>query len=197
MTRLFIAIPIELSAEAREVYSSLAALDLMVRMPSLENLHLTLRFIGEVPNALIEPIGDTLAELHDEYRFPSRCMQFESVSRFPTSRRKPARVVFLTLDEASEHYILEVSEKITSALEEMSPSIERLDRNVVPHLTLARIKDQHKAEKKVEEIIHRFSDRDLGEVQANRIELIASSLTGAGAFYTTKHEIELVSPHRS
>ncbi|QQE13412.1 RNA 2',3'-cyclic phosphodiesterase [Planctomycetota bacterium] len=194
MVRLFIAIPIELSEAGMAVYEDLEALGDLVRVPSTENLHLTLRFIGEVPNTFVEPIADTLTELHEEYNFESRLMELRGVSRFPSSRKKPARVVFLTLDEDSEHFIIDVSEKITAALEEMSPSIDRLDRNVVPHLTLARVKDQEKAANNIEKIMKKYEGQALGHVKADRIELIASTLTGGGAFYTTQHELELALP---
>ena len=127
MVRLFIAIPVELPPAALDVHAQIEALDNLVKPASLENLHLTLRFIGEVPNSFIDPISEALTELQQEFAYPARNITLKSVARFPTSKRKPPRVVFLTIDEESQHYITEISEKINQALEEMSPSIARLD----------------------------------------------------------------------
>ncbi|WP_432798221.1 RNA 2',3'-cyclic phosphodiesterase [Poriferisphaera sp. WC338] len=198
MIRLFIAIPIELPEPACDAYEELAALGSFVKLTSLENLHLTLRFIGEVPRTTIEPIAEVLDELQEEYGFEARTIKLTSVARFPSTKRHPPRVVFVKIDEDSERFVTEVSEKINAALEEMSPSIPRLDRNVVPHVTLCRVKDQEKAALKIEKIIEKTNQRiesepeqALGAVRADRIELIASTLTGDGAFYNTQHEVEL------
>ena len=194
MVRLFIAIPVELPPAALEVYNQIEALGNLVKPASTENLHLTLRFIGEVPNSFIDPISETLTELQQEFAYPARNITLRHLSRFPTNKTKPPRVLFLTIDEDSQHFITEISEKINQALEEMSPSIPRLDRNVIPHLTLARIKDQEKAAKRVEHILSSNFGRELGIIRADRIELVASNLTAGGAYHTTQHEVELDIP---
>ncbi len=134
--RTFIAIDLEegvkslLHAWARTVEARVTGL----RVPSPENLHLTLKFLGEVSEAQVGELGEALASLAKNISvFDLRGSGF---SLFPS--QGPARVLWTGVLEP-ERQLLPLVEKIESRCLEMG--FKREGRPFRPHITLGRIKN--------------------------------------------------------
>jgi len=96
----------------------------------VENMHLTLRFIGEVDEAVARDIDDMLADI----RAPAFSLSLKGVGEFG---RKEGRALWTGVanGEALQH----LAAKIESALQRMGLPSET--RKYSPHVTLARLKD--------------------------------------------------------
>lgn len=128
MTRLFTAIEIPESVRLR--LSLLQGGMPGARWTPVENLHLTLRFIGEVDHAVARDIDDVLAEI----RAPGFTLALKGVGEFG---RKEARTLWAGVSngEGLQH----LAAKVESALQRMGLPAET--RKYSPHVTLARLRD--------------------------------------------------------
>lgn len=100
------------------------------RWSPVENIHLTLRFIGEVDQAVARDIDDMLTHI----RVPSFTLALKGVGEFG---RKEGRALWagVSNSEALQH----LAAKIESALQRMGLPAET--RKYSPHVTLARLRD--------------------------------------------------------
>jgi len=100
-----------------------------------EQMHLTLRFIGEVDGGLFRDICEELAGIHGEIF----SLQLEGVGFFPP-RGKP-RVIWVGLHKLDA--LLRLRYRIESRL--IALGLEPEARKFSPHITLARLKNTHPA----------------------------------------------------
>ena len=132
MIRLFTAI--EIPEDVRDLL-----LDLQSGLPGAtwspwDNLHLTLRFIGEVPEPQVDEIEEALWRIEAE----SFVLQLKGVDRFGgEGPRSPPRLVFAGVEHDAT--LTRLQSKIEQALQGLGFEAER--RKYHPHVTLARLKD--------------------------------------------------------
>lgn len=133
--RLFLTL--ELSAPAREHLASaqrlLAPALPTASLPRAENLHLTLKFLGEVPDADVAKVIDTLRQVP-----PVGAVRLKAVALecFPP-RGGAVRVVTAALQEGSETgRLARLHEGIEAACQRVG--FAREGRAFRPHVTLAR-----------------------------------------------------------
>jgi len=150
----------------------LAALFKWVRA---ENLHVTLKFIGETPAENLGAIGQALSALRSNRQVE---LHFRGFGFFPNEKRPS---VFWTGIEASEN-LGTLAGDIDRALEAVG--IPREARAYTPHLTLARISTFGLTEE-LRAAIQENRTRDFGALNTHEFHLIESKLKPSGAEYTT------------
>jgi len=96
-----------------------------------DQLHLTLAFIGEVPNKQLTEIADELSRIH----FKPFDLQLQGVDYFG---KKPTKPNSLWAGVVDKEPLVHLHEKITHAL--MNIGLEMDTRKFKPHVTLARFK---------------------------------------------------------
>lgn len=91
--RCFIAIPLsdEIKEKAVEIQSRLRKANADVKWVERENLHITLRFLGEIEEAKVEKVKRLMEEVAG--RFSPQKLVFKGVGAFPDLRRP--RVVWI------------------------------------------------------------------------------------------------------
>lgn len=126
--RLFIAIdlPPELKRALWTLRSDLPG----ARWVALEQIHLTLAFLGEVEEKKIEPLSAELARIH----LPPFTLSFTCTGCFP-NRERP-RVLWVGL--APQPRLAELAHQVQTALMVCDLPVEA--RPFSPHITLARLK---------------------------------------------------------
>ena len=129
MPRLFVAI--DLPAGIREQLATLCCGLPGARWVSPEQMHLTLRFIGEVDGREFNLIGEALAEIQCEQFF----MQLGEIGFFPP--RGNPRVVWVGINKNEK--LVQLRNRIESAL--VRKGLDPEGRKFSPHITLARLKD--------------------------------------------------------
>jgi 2'-5' RNA ligase len=140
-----------------------------------ENLHVTLKFIGEVASAKVDSIRGALTTIHAEAPVDLR---FRGLGFFPNANHP--RVLWAGLVASANLPVL-VGD-IACALDALE--IARETRAFAPHITLARFEPPGLPEKLCA-VIQKNSEREFGSFQACEFQLIESKLKPTGAEYTS------------
>jgi 2'-5' RNA ligase len=183
--RLFIAIeiPDEIKKEMIKVQEQLRKANIDASWTRAEGMHLTLKFLGEVPEQKITEIVSglqTAAEGIGQLR-----LEVKGVGTFPNPRN--ARVVWIGLSGE----IGKLS-KLQGAVEDSMARIglARDERKFTAHLTLGRIKDIRSRDQWLA-VLTEIKDRSLPGFDATTVSLMKSELKPSGAVYTGMGNVEL------
>lgn len=141
------------------------------RWVAVENLHVTLRFIGEVDGAALDEIGAALAAI-DAGAFS---LSLKGLGKFGSGRH--LRAVWAGVDPAEPVAFL--AAKVESALVRAGLEPER--RKFTPHVTLARLKGA--SEGRVADWMAAHDDLCTAPFEVDHFVLYRSHLTKDGAQY--------------
>ncbi|HEV3253447.1 MAG TPA: RNA 2',3'-cyclic phosphodiesterase [Candidatus Acidoferrales bacterium] len=174
--RVFVAldVPEEVRAALRDVIARVRESGGGARWVRPEGMHITLKFIGETPEAMIPPIRDALAGLRSRSHVE---MIFRGLGFFPDARRPR---VFWAGIECSPN-LGEIAAGVERALEPLG--FPREARPFQPHLTLARLEARAGAGG-LREAVERLGAAEFGTARAEEFYLYQSVLKPSGAEYT-------------
>jgi len=182
--RLFVAL--EIPPAVRE---NLAALirDLRAIAPQLkwvraENLHITLKFIGEVADTKLEAIRQALGTVRSGAPVT---LDFRGLGFFPNE--KHPRVFWADMEASTN--LKGLATDIDRAMEKLG--IPREQRPFSPHLTLARFQPPGLPEQ-LHSAVRENEVRDFGTLRTTQFHLIESKLKPSGAEYTTLESFAFV-----
>ncbi len=146
----------------------------------LENLHITLRFIGEVPQPLVNEITSKLRTV----RYSRFKVKIKGLGAFPSPQNP--RVVWAGIAEGHRELIElhEIVEKLVGRYGVKD------DKEFSPHLTIARIRSSRNKHAVVQ-LLERYQDLEFGEQEVTSIKLKRSVLTPRGPIYTDLLEVPL------
>ncbi|MCX7719912.1 MAG: RNA 2',3'-cyclic phosphodiesterase [Dictyoglomus thermophilum] len=178
--RLFIAIELEDSIKdhilsfQKELKNSVLG---DVKWVERENFHLTIKFLGETPENLIDDIKGILDET--SYYFEPFYISLEGFGAFPSL--KSPRVLWIGIEEG-----LGGLEKVFDFIEKrlVKKGFRKEDRPFSPHLTLGRVKDRD-----VRILKDLLFDKEV--VLVSSITLFESKLTPEGPIYTPIYRVNL------
>ena len=175
--RLFIAleIPSTVRENLAELLKSLRSMSPQTRWVRPENLHVTLKFIGEVPETKLAPIRSALAGARSDQPVT---LDFRGLGFFPNE--KHPRVFWAGIETSPN--LKTLAADIDEATERLG--IPREKRPFSPHLTLARFETPRLPEK-LRAAIQENAVRDFGSLRTIQFHLIESKLKPSGAEYTT------------
>jgi len=139
-----------------------------------ENLHVTLKFIGNVDASKLDAIRGALAEVRSE---SSVELRFRGLGFFPNDRRPR---VFWAGIEASPN-LAPLANQIDARMEKLE--IPRETREFAPHLTLARF-DPPGISETLRAAARANSAREFGALHTGEFHLIESKTRSTGAEYT-------------
>jgi RNA 2',3'-cyclic 3'-phosphodiesterase len=147
-----------------------------------ENLHVTLKFVGETPSAKLGAIRAALAGVRSPQAVT---IKFRSLGFFPSEKR--ARVFWAGM-EASPN-LKTLAADIEAATGKLGIAPEQ--RPFSPHLTLARFEPRGLPEE-LRAPIQENAAREFGSLAAKEFHLIESKLKPSGAEYTTLESFPFV-----
>ena len=177
MMRLFVAL--DFPEEVRRRLAGLGGGVPGARWTDADGLHLTLRFIGEVPGHQAAEIDEALAGL----RAPAFDLTLDGVGVFGSGRN--ARVLWAGVErnEALNH----LQAKIESALVRCGVPAE--ERKFSPHVTLARLKDA--PQDRIARFLGDYGLFRAGPMRMEHFTLYRSLLGKGGAVYEALGEYGL------
>jgi len=183
--RTFIAIeiPAEIIKEMAKVQDELKRSGADAGWTRPEGIHLTLKFLGEVPEARIEEIKNALiqaAEATSRFR-----LKIAGAGAFPNP--KNPRVVWLGVSGDRDRL-----SALQSLVDESMTAIgfDREERAFSPHLTLARIKYLRPGYS-WQKAIDNIKDIRLAGFDVDHISLMKSDIKPSGAVYTELGRVSL------
>lgn len=178
MVRTFVAANLtrELQRALADVQTVLRSSQADVSWVRQENLHLTLKFLGEVAEARLPKIAEAIREA------AGTASPFEialgGIGAFP-SLRGP-RVVWVGM-EAGAEALTALQAEVEARLQPVGFPRER--RPFSAHLTLGRVRSPRNLDR-LAEAVARTPSRGLGSMDVARIELMRSQLSPQGSIYT-------------
>jgi 2'-5' RNA ligase len=146
-----------------------------------ENIHITLRFLGEIPESMTEKVADLVRTIS----FQSLVLSFEGVGVFPAPSRPSVVWVGIDGDVPS---LLNVFSELEKGLSSLGFDKER--RPFQPHLTLCRVKSGRNRSQLID-AVKSMEGKHFGQLRVDRIRLKKSVLTRAGPVYSTLAESRL------
>lgn len=178
MARLFVAVKLSESVTRKvaELAQSLTAMP-DVRWVRAENLHITVRFLGETDSTRVPLVIEAMQQAAS--RLPLQ-LRANGLGTFPNARK--ARVLWVGIEDVGGKL-----GAIAAALEDwLSKSgFEREERAFVPHLTLARMK----APQSMEKVIAERGGHDFGMSEVTELTLYESKTLPSGPRYSPLHVI--------
>ena len=183
--RTFIAIelPAKIIDGLKEIQDELKDGTNKVTWVKPENIHLTIKFLGDIEADKIDSIAGLLKSAAAKNR--SFDISVKGVGGFPTIDNP--RVLWVGIEEGNVN-LSALYNNIEDALSTIG--FEKEERPFKPHLTLGRIKFL-KDRKGLKEWIERFKDITLGQYMVDSICLFQSMLTPEGAVHIKLKKIEL------
>ncbi len=151
-----------------------------------ENMHLTLKFFGNINARQVESIVDVVTHTVESFR--PFTLRLGNVGAYPNNRSPRVLWVGLDGDVAS---LQDIHRRIGAVLGQIA--IKPDTREFRPHLTIARIRDHasHAERRRAAEALFSAEFRSGLPVPADRISLIRSVLRPQGPQYTSLAEISL------
>ncbi len=173
MNRLFVAlkIPEDIRETIIKIRNDAVPNPQKHKWEDKNKIHLTLKFIGEVKDELIQPIVKRILFIEEYKKINCKLSKFGFFYR----NGKPS-ILWLGLNINSEIYNL--VEKLNKELESFSIPIEY--KRFKPHLTIKRLKGNED-----KEFVNNFENVNVPEINftANEVSLIKSELLPAGSEY--------------
>jgi 2'-5' RNA ligase len=186
--RSFIAIelPDELKQELGRLQARLRVDKPRVRWVEPGNIHLTLKFLGDIPQASIEPVTRVLTECAAKIT-PFK-LTVQQLGAFPDIRR--VQVVWVGLGGELEK-AGQLQKLIEANLSSLGFPAEQ--RPFSPHLTLGRLGNEALPfeRQRFGELILGTTFECRGIITVNCIQLMRSQLTSQGAIYSKISSAEL------
>lgn len=178
----------ELKQELRQLQRDLSSRGILdeVRWVKLEGMHLTLKFLGNVPADRIEMIELALAQACEgAHRFR---MKFRGLGCFPNLSRP--NVIWVGV-EGDIDLLSALQHSIEQHLATLGYAPEK--RAYTPHLTLGRVARNvdPKQRRRIGGLIERTTVDTLGEMATGEISLMRSDLSPSGAKYTRLASVPL------
>lgn len=179
--RTFIGVKIAATPALTDVLSELSTMGRALRPVAVENLHVTLKFLGETDQDLVTPIGQVVIDVAAGHAAINA--ELQGLGVFPHLRRPS--VVWAGLAHAEG--LAALAAELESRLEPLGFAPEQ--RTFQPHLTLARVKS--KPPPQLAEFVEAFEKTSFGAATIGAVSLFQSELGPQGARYTALQTAEL------
>lgn len=186
--RAFIAIelPPEIKNSLAELQNQLKSSGADVKWVKPDNIHLTLKFLGEIDQSKLDKISKILEDISREKKsFPLR---LASVGAFP--KINYPRVIWAGID-AGDSETKEIAKELEAEIAKVG--IPKEDRPFSSHITIGRTRTTLNQEKLVQ--ILKILEHNLGnkkwEFMVTKITLFKSTLTPKGPIYEVLKETHL------
>ncbi len=169
--RTFVAVdfPDSVIKEVARIQGVLENLKFTGKMTELENIHITLKFLGEIDNEKLEEVRKKLREI----KFESFEARLDSVGSF--NYHGNPRIVWIKVGGKG---IFELQKKIDEKMQECGFKIEE---RFMSHMTIARVK-YVKDKKGFEEYVRGIKLKDI-RFEIDMFKLKESELKGIGPVY--------------
>ena len=162
----------------RDVGGRLKVTGADLKLVETENVHLTLKFLGEIPESRAREVSEVVREMS----FQPFSFKVEEVGVFPSTSRP--NVVWAGITEGVSE-LAKIFDELDAKLSRLG--FERERRRFSPHLTICRVRSGRNRAQLVG-VIAELREMVFGYVNVDRIVLKRSVLTRQGPVYSTLAE---------
>ena len=182
--RLFVAITLDKQIRKKlvAVQSVLQKLQPDMKLVEPDNIHLTLRFLGEVEEEKLPQLTQAISVVQN---YPAFEMDLRGIGAFPVERHP--KVVWVRGVDSSN-----TLEKIYGTLETELINIDFQpdDHKFSAHITLGRNKFP-KYNDEFQNLMNEYAIEDFGRQKVKKVSLFQSTLTPEGPIYTNIRDFSL------
>src|SRR3989338_11326448 len=181
--RLFVGVPLSLEVRqkiAEQLLKPLQQSGADLHLVTAEQLHFTLKFLGDVDESQIERIKEILRQVAAS-RQPF-LVRLQNVGVFPSPEYM--RVIWVGVENGDLPALMQ-------ELDEKLGFIRKNEQEEKPHVTLARVKSK-KNKEQLQLFVTGFQQAALGEMRVTELVLYESTLTAEGAQYEVVGRFGLV-----
>jgi len=151
-----------------------------IKIVSPENIHITLRFLGELEENVVQRVVDGLKLL----RFQPFDVQFKGVGAFPSLTHM--NVIWVGIKKGGD--------ELRNLAEALEPQLRKIGippdkKGFSPHVTVARVRtgrNKQQIAKRLAELV----EQEFGWMKAESVRLQRSTLTPKGPIYSTIFEVK-------
>jgi len=158
--------------------SSLLSLGGDLKPVERENIHLTLKFLGNVSGSKVEEIRSAFSQV----AFPPFSLEIKGSGAFPNLKRM--NVIWVGIGEgwSQVELIYEQTERLLHQL-----GFSRETRPFSPHITVARVKSGRKRDE-IASFLGHLTEESFGTFSVESVRLKQSVLSPSGPKYSTLFE---------
>ena len=180
MIRCFIAIDIgsQIIDQISAFQNALINTGADVKLVGTENIHITLKFLGEISPSLVGRIGIEFTNLC----FDTFEVFVQGIGVFPDIERIHA--VWMEIEKGFLN-LIDIHNKVESMLKKLG--IRPDNKGFSPHITIARLRTA-KNKDKLAEVVSNYSDKEFGTFHVDSEKFKKSILTPNGPVYTNIKE---------
>jgi 2'-5' RNA ligase len=185
LLRVFIAADVpegEVKQKITEFQKTLAQTGADLKSVEPVNIHITLRFLGDTPTALVEQLRDELRKVE----FQPFNVLFKGTGVFPDLNR--INVVWIGIQEGNVG-LVDLCAKINRSLAKYNIPPDR--RGFSPHLTVARVRSGRNREA-LAKMLKSLTDLEFGAFKVDSFTLKQSTLTPTGPIYKDLQKVMAV-----
>lgn len=180
--RGFIAVDIETALTLINFGKEIKKTGANVKLVEPENVHITLKFLGDTMEEHIDEIENIMKEsVKDIEPFD---IDLEGVGVFPN--QKYIKVIWIGIKQGE--LLGTIAKRIDDQLSYLGYKKER--RDFSPHLTIARVKNA-KEKNKLLNLVEKYKETRFAHLKVDSIVLKKSELTPKGPIYETLKEVKL------
>ena len=161
------------------ILSSLKAIGGDLKPVEPENIHLTLKFLGNVSTARLGEVKTALEQIV----FRSFQVEIKGAGAFPNFNHPNVIWVGIQDGWSQVERIFEQSEKLLTGI-----GFRGEERKFSPHITIARVRSSRKKDE-IANFLRHLSEESFGTITVNKIRLKQSVLSSAGPKYSTLFEV--------
>ena len=173
--RAFIAVEVPFSSELEKFSSSVKGSGASVKLVDLANVHITLKFLGDIPEEKVPAIEEAMKNAVSGIK--PFTMRMKGAGAFPNLSR--ISVIWAGLEGADRLTV--IAEQLEKNLKHMDFEPEK--RKFSPHVTVARTRHSLNL-KELAEVIKDWELGDFGEILVDKIILKKSVLRPEGPVYS-------------
>ena len=173
--RAFLAIDLDddLKPKINKIIKEFKQIDTKIKYVELTNLHLTLKFFGDIDTNGLKLLEDAIANVVSEFE-PFK-INISGCGAFPNNNH--IKVIWVGIEDDS--ILKDLHDKLDKEFARIGFD---KDRKFSTHLTIGRMKSA-KNKDKVKKVIEEFKDIEIGEMEVDSIRLKKSTLTPQGPIY--------------
>ncbi|NWF97925.1 MAG: RNA 2',3'-cyclic phosphodiesterase [Nitrospirae bacterium] len=182
--RCFIAvdIPDSIKKEISDLIEFLKKNDADIKWVSADNLHITLKFLGNTPEKLIAEIRDKISILAKSYK--PFYIKIKGTGVFPNI--KYPRICWIGIEYPDT--FIKLQKDIDKSMKQLGFKEE--ERDFKPHLTIGRIRSKKGTLNIIKELDNNAL-KEFGNVFVDSLKIMRSVLKPTGSEYSSLHEIKL------
>ena len=181
--RAFLAIDLDddLKPKINKIIREFKKIDTRIKYVELQNLHLTLKFFGDIDTNGLDVLKDAISRVACD--FEPFDIKLKGCGAFPNTNR--IKVIWVGIDD--DTVLKELHDKLDKEFVKLGFD---KDKKFSTHLTIGRMKSG-KNKNQVKSTIEEFEEFEIGEMEVSSISLKKSKLTPAGPIYEDVEIFEL------